>query len=90
MTKGRSWFSARLFMAQPLAIVAETLIIGVADRFKFRATYPRLASTVGFVWVVLWMSMTFPDFVNVFWMDGLLHAQSDAILQALGTMLPIR
>lgn len=74
-------------MAQPLAIVAETLVIGATDRFKFRATYPRLASTVGFVWVVLWMSMTFPDFVNVFWMDGLLHAQSTLVLQTFNKVL---
>lgn len=87
MFRGRFWFSPRFFIVQPIAIAVETAVIGAANALGFSRRFPNVASTIGYLWVVIWMSLTFPTFADPLWEVNLLDWGHDLIFSSLESEL---
>jgi len=66
MYHGKRWFSLTYFSLQAVAITFEDAVIGIADWFAFRTRFPTLSTYLGYLWVVVWFSVTLPTFGEAF------------------------
>lgn len=66
MYGGSRWFSHPFFLAQPVAIILEDIVIAVGNRTGLRSRFPNLSSALGYLWVFSWFCFVMPPFAEAF------------------------